>query len=144
MVSKSRLPLRADYSRSALQRTDTGQEVRCRPRVLDVVSVLLSVAPAFASRDRLIIGLTGMGQEIEDKSVEVYLSHARRPLALLGFEIVNQARVGWRLEQRGEVGIEVHLPSEMRSVLSRMATEANTSIDEVVRRQLVPLMENGR
>lgn len=144
MQSKTRLPLKVDYSRSALHRTDTGQEVRCRPRVLDVVAVLLSVAPAFASRERLIVGLTGMGQEIEDKSVEVYLCHARRPLALLGFGIVNQARVGWRVEQRGETGLEVHLPSDMRAVLSRMATAANTSIDEVVRRQLAPLMENGR
>jgi len=130
------IPLHADYGRTVILRTDTLQEVRARPRTLDLVSIFTKYPHVFLSRERIHTYLQGYGEEVSDKNVDVAISMARKPLALLGIEIVNQARVGWRLELTGDSAITINLPSVMRNRLVKLATSRNCTIDEAVRQLL--------
>ena len=71
------------------------------PREWAVMEYLLLQAPKPASKERLLLALTGSDQEISANAVEVYISRLRAKLEPHGLALKSIRGVGYRLEWEG-------------------------------------------
>ena len=75
-----------------------GQLIELGPREWTVMEYLLMNAPKPASKDKLLLALTGWDKEITPNAIEVYISRLRNKLEPHGIAVRSIRGFGYRLE----------------------------------------------